>query len=148
MTENDIQIFLNGAMNYFRGVSQTEAHLDTPYLRTTEDVLLDYTGAITISGQERGCVMFTAGRAMLQDLIHGLGDGDVSHDSCRDMVGEVANTISGNARREFGSDFFISVPLIFDATSNGGQLAEGSRTFVIPIHWNQHKSHLLVSLDS
>jgi len=148
MTETDIQVFLNGAMDYFLRVSQKQAHLDTPYLRTTENVILDYTGAISISGQEHGCVMFTAGREMLRELIQGMGDSDLSEDNCRDMVGEVANTISGNARREFGNSFFISTPQVFGADSNQCQIADSSRTFVIPIHWNQHKSHLLVSIAS
>lgn len=147
MTEADIQIFLNGTLDYFLRVSQSEPRLDTPYLRDTENVILDYTGAISVSGRERGCVMFTARKEMLQEIIQGLGDDDLSEANCRDMVGEVANTISGNARRELGAGFYISIPLIFDAASNQCQLCGANRTFVIPIYWKQHKSHLLVSIE-
>ena len=55
---------------------------------------------------------FTAPKAMLTVLLMKMQENDFSHETMRDLVGEVANTISGNARRDFGRDFVISVPSV------------------------------------
>ena len=39
---------------------------------------------------------------------------DTSVDNILDLVGEVANTISGNARKVFGREFLISVPVMIE----------------------------------
>ena len=148
MTESDIRVYLHGAVNYFRQVSPVEAELETPYLRTGENVFLDYTGAIRVTGQERGCVMFSARRSMLHDLLQQMGENEFSEQNYQDAVGEITNTISGNARKTFGSGFAISVPRILDAEATREWMQGGRRTFVIPIRWNRHRSHLLVTLES
>ena len=72
----------------------------------------EYTGVINISGKREGVVYFTAPKAMLTVLLMKMQENDFSHETMRDLVGEVANTISGNARRDFGRDFVISVPSV------------------------------------
>ncbi len=64
----------------------------------------------------------------------------------RDLVGEVANTISGNARRDFGRDFIISVPSVLAGERPDIPLKAGTRSFVIPINWRSHSAKLIVSL--
>jgi len=64
----------------------------------------------------------------------------------RDLVGEVANTISGNARRDFGRDFVISVPSVLSGERPEVALPPGARSFVIPINWRSHSAKLVVSL--
>ena len=72
----------------------------------------EYTGIINITGKREGVVYFTAPKAMLTVLLMKMQESDFSHETMRDLVGEVANTISGNARRDFGRDFVISVPSV------------------------------------
>ncbi len=72
-------------------------------------------------------------------------ESDFSHETMRDLVGEVANTISGNARKDFGRDFVISVPSVL-AGSAGYSGAAGMRSFVIPINWRSHSAKLIVAL--
>jgi len=61
-------------------------------------------------------------------------------------VGEVANTISGNARRDFGRNFIISTPTICDRTNAATAAATTGRSFVIPINWRSHSAKLVVCL--
>ncbi len=61
-----------------------------------------------MTGRRNGIVYFTAPRGMLIVMLMKMNESDVSHDNLCDLVGEVANTISGNARRDFGKDFMIS----------------------------------------
>ena len=89
------------------------ATIGSPYLVTKGTPgVHDYTGVISISGKREGVVYFTAPRAMLTVLLMKMQETDFSHETMRDLVGEVANTISGNARKDFGRDFVISVPSV------------------------------------
>jgi chemotaxis protein CheX len=106
----------------------------------------DYTGVISISGKREGVVYFTAPKAMLTVLLMKMQENDFSHETMRDLVGEVANTISGNARRDFGRDFVISVPSVLAGEKPDLPQKPGSRSFVIPINWRSHSAKLVVSL--
>jgi len=107
----------------------------------------EYTGVITISGRREGVVYFTAPKAMLTVLLMKMQENDFSHENMRDLVGEVANTISGNARRDFGNEFVISVPNVLTGErADPPPLVSGARSFVIPINWRSHSAKLVVSL--
>jgi len=43
-----------------------------------------------------------------------MGGIKLSKENILDLSGEIANTISGNARSEFGEDFLISVPVVVE----------------------------------
>ena len=47
-----------------------------------------------------------------------------------DLVGEVANTIAGNARSEFGEEFEISVPIVLRGAPDEILLPRKDRSFV------------------
>jgi chemotaxis protein CheX len=104
----------------------------------------DYTGVINITGKREGVVYFTAPRAMLTVLLMKMQETDFSHETMKDLVGEVANTISGNARRDFGRDFVISVPNVI--SGDKVELPSDMRPFVIPINWRSHSAKLVVAL--
>jgi len=104
----------------------------------------DYTGVINISGKREGVVYFTAPRAMLTVLLMKMQETDFSHETMKDLVGEVANTISGNARRDFGRDFVISVPNV--VSGDKVEVPADMRPFVIPINWRSHSAKLVVAL--
>ncbi len=107
----------------------------------------EYTGVINISGKREGVVYFTAPKAMLTVLLMKMQENDFSHETMRDLVGEVANTISGNARRDFGRDFVISVPsVLVGREARACRSRPGVRSFIIPINWRSHSAKLVVAL--
>jgi chemotaxis protein CheX len=70
----------------------------------------------------------------------------MTHENMCDLVGEVANQISGNARRDFGNQFMISVPRV--VAGHGEHVTPpNTRSFVIPINWRSHSAQLVVCLD-
>lgn len=147
MDENDIQVLIDGTIDYFRATVGQSTEVGAPYLADDgEAVVSDFTGIITISGVYQGCVYFTAPRAMLRHILMVNGETRANSEFMADVVGEVANTISGNARRFFGSEFEISVPEVFRGPAKPGQLALAERSFVIPIVWRQYRAFLVVSL--
>ena len=106
----------------------------------------EYTGVIAISGARKGIVYFTAPRGMLTVLLMRMQETDTSEENIMDLVGEVANTISGNARRDFGK-------------TSSSRCRRSSRTtrrrsprrirasYVIPINWRTHSAKLVVCLE-
>jgi chemotaxis protein CheX len=147
LQEQELKTFVEGTTNYFEVAAQQPATIGSPYL-VTEGVpaVHDYTGVINITGKREGVVYFTAPRAMLTVLLMKMQESDFSHDNMRDIVGEVANTISGNARRDFGREFVISVPSVVAGEKSEITVNPGTRCFVIPINWRSHSAKLVVAL--
>ncbi len=143
--EQELKTFVEGTTSFFEVAAQQPASIGSPYLLEGTPAVHEYTGIINISGKREGVVMFTAPKAMLTVLLMKMQENDFSHETMRDLVGEVANTISGNARRDFGREFVISVPSVLS-----GQLKipqkPGLRSFIIPINWRSHSAKLVVSL--
>ena len=71
---------------------------------------------------------------------------DFSDSTLCDLVGEVANTISGNARRDFGREFVISVPSVLTGDEVEVPMTRDLRPYVIPINWRSHSAKLVVAL--
>ena len=147
LKEAEIRTFIEGATHYFETSSQQSATVGSPYLVVDgRPGAYEYTGVIGISGARKGIVYFSAPRGMLTVLLMRMQETDTSDENMKDLVGEVANTISGNARRDFGKNFVISVPVII--THGLDELtAPHSRSYVIPINWRTHSAKLVVCLE-
>jgi chemotaxis protein CheX len=147
LKEAEIRTFVDGTTNFFVTSSQQAASVGSPYLVTDgKPGTYEYTGVIGISGSRKGIVYFTARRAMLTVLLMRMHETDSSEEIIKDLVGEVANTISGNARRDFGKNFIISVPTVI-ANELDKVIAPHSRSYVIPINWRTHSAKLVVCLE-
>jgi chemotaxis protein CheX len=148
MHESDLQVFIDGTTHYFQQTSHQAAAVGTPYLLdTSTSICYDFTGIIGIAGRRKGCVYFTAPTTMLTHLLTSLGETEITTEYHCDLVGEVANTISGNARKAFGQDFMISVPVVVAGEPDQIKLPKAIRSFVIPITWCQHQAALVISLE-
>jgi chemotaxis protein CheX len=84
---------------------------------------------------------------MLTVLLMRMGETELTEENMADLVGEVANTISGNARRDFGKDFMISVPQVVTGDPERVSIPDNTRSFVIPINWRSHAAQLVVCLE-
>jgi len=145
--EQELKVFVEGTTNYFEVAALQAATIGSPYLVTRgKPAVHDYTGVIKIAGRREGVVYFTASRAMLTVLLMKMQETDFSEATMKDLVGEVANTISGNARRDFGREFVISVPSVICGDKMELPLSDELRPFVIPINWRSHSAKLVVAL--
>src|SRR6185436_20051190 len=140
MSDEEIKVFIDGVVRYFEKVTGEPAKVDPPYLKGEDSVTLDFTGVIGISGRHRGAVYFTSGAEQLTELLRRFADHE-------DLVGEVANTIAGNARRYFGSEFLISVPIVLFGRPDKISFPRHLKSFVIPITWRRHRSYLIICLE-
>jgi chemotaxis protein CheX len=148
MDDQDIQIFITGVRRYFESLkSDDRVLIEPPFIKDQERPLLEYTGIIGISGKARGAVCFTASGLMLKNILEFLHETPDSREIMCDLVGEIANTLSGNAREEFGRDFLISVPVVATGNESAFHFPEEGRSYVIPIIWQSEKAYLLVCLN-
>ncbi|ALF60052.1 chemotaxis protein CheX [Psychrobacter urativorans] len=149
MKEQKLQIFLNIITNYFKQFGGEDLVVDTPYLlENQQPKVYDYTGVIGISGVQKGVVYFTATRDILSRILDSMGEPDKSEDNFVDLAGEVANTIAGNARTEFGASFHISVPFVFKGSPQSIILPRDERSFIIPVAWQGQVGEIVVCLQN
>lgn len=148
ITEKELNVFLNGARHYFKTVSQEDIEIGTPYLVDNREVeAWDYTGIIGISGARKGCVFVTAPTVMIRHLLAVQGETSTDTYIIRDAIGEVANTISGNARSAFGPEFMISVPIVVEGRPVLINLPKELKAFVVPVQWSSYSLSVVVCLE-
>jgi len=148
MTENELKSFIDVVINYFKELTNIEADMGIPFVKNQENLILDHTGLIGISGTKKGGIYITAEKKLLEELSKIIiGATEVSEDDIVDMVGEMANTIAGNVKKYFGNTFMISVPIIIKGSPDDILMKLKPPVFIIPINWNGYKSYLGVGLE-
>ncbi|MBK7543378.1 MAG: chemotaxis protein CheX [Candidatus Competibacteraceae bacterium] len=148
MNEQHLKIFVDSATHYFKHLSNEPAAVQVPYLIDHDESLVyDYTGVIGIAGLYKGNVYFSAPEGMMRYLLTTQGENKHTPEHCLDVVGEIANTLAGNARRELGSEFLISVPFKIAGKPDMMLLAKKSRSYAIPIQWRFYMAVLVVSVE-
>lgn len=146
LREEEMRVFIDAVRNYFVQLTASPALVRASYLAPGEVPRFDYTGLITVSGQFEGCVYFSAQGEMLIALLDALREPDIGEANLLDVVGEIANTIAGNARRHFGSGLDISVPIAIKGASAHINAAARERPLVILVQWQTHEVVVVVDL--
>jgi chemotaxis protein CheX len=145
--ESEVGVFVGAVLQYFGTTVQQAAVCGTPHLAlNAPPELSDYTGVIRVSGKRSGLVAFTAPKSMLSVMLMRMQETDMSHANLSDLVGEVANTLAGNARRDFGQQFQISVPEVVSGREGRLDYPAAGRPIVIPIEWRNYHARLIVCL--
>jgi chemotaxis protein CheX len=148
MEETILKIFAQSITRYFATVADGQAVLGTPYLSAdNESVAYDFSAVIGITGSHRGNIYYTAPREKLHALLALIGEALPDERLCAELVGEITNTISGNAREQLGAAFMISTPFILEGKPLSVHTTKDSTCYILPVTWNQHRSRVLVSLQ-
>lgn len=143
-----IEVFIESLAHFYRQVGADEIELGVPFLLDSDaPVVSDFTGIIGISGKRKGCVYYTCPKALLSYILLAMGERDMSNEHLCDVAGEIANTVAGNARKAFGSDFTISVPVVVQGSPERIRLPEGVRCVVIPARWKFYQSNIVVAFE-
>lgn len=147
MEESILNIFAASILRYFATTTEHPAVLGTPFLgQDDEKIALDFSAVIGISGTYRGNIYYTAPRAKLDALLTLLGEHESDDRLRAELVGEITNTISGNAREELGGGFMISTPFLLSGSNDSVRPAQGAPCFILPIEWDSHSSRVLITL--
>ena len=148
MDEQELRVFIDIVSQYFERQTGRLPEIGSPYLGEANALpIYDFTGVIGISGERQGCVYFTAHRDLLRELLLHVGESTLSDENLSDLVGEVANTISGNARRVFGPEFMISVPVVVAGAAQAIQVPRNVKAYILPLRWHKREAALVASLQ-
>ncbi len=147
--ESTCRLFIDSVSNYFSVLTEHDSEINVPFLKDITQVeLKQYTGMIGISGNKQGYVYFSAEKELFEELISiFIGIQDPDTDDLMDMAGEISNVIAGNIRANLGTDFIISVPLVFEGRPSDLEFPEDTIVYVIPITWKNHKAYVIVGLQ-
>lgn len=147
LSEKDIEVFIAAISAYFKHITREAASVSLAYLAKDAFPISDFTGKIKVSSDYEGTLYFSAPSAMLRHLLTVMKETNQSDENLLDAVGEIANTISGNARKYFGENMVISIP---EKIANLPIiLSEQSRrhAYVIIIKWKQYSASLIVDIS-
>ncbi|CAN0140630.1 unnamed protein product, partial [Chrysoparadoxa australica] len=129
--------------------TEIDPEIEVPYLKDTEKLeLKQFTGMIGISGNKKGYVYFSADKELFEDLINiFIGIEDPEIEDVMDMAGEISNVVAGNIRTTLGTNFMISVPLVFEGQPSDLKFPRDSFVYVIPLTWKNHDAYVVVGLQ-
>ena len=148
ISENDSRVFVDAVTRYFAHLTGEAAVIRSAYLADKTLPRFDFTGLIALSGQFRGSVYFSASRLMATQLLAALREPDTRNENLLDIVGEVANTIAGNARKHFGAGLEISTPITILGHNDIIKSAIRARPFAIELQWQLSKAVVVVDLEA
>ncbi len=142
-------VFIEAITQYFAKQTKKPSVTGVPYIKEQELVeLKDFTGMIGISGSRKGFVYFSAFRLLFENLIEDfVGIKDAEDEDILDMAGEVTNVVCGNLRDQYGSDFMISVPIVFKGKPERLKFPENVHAYVVPINWNNHEANVVIGME-
>ncbi len=148
ITEQEIGVFVDAVNHYFAQITGEKAKIRASFLAEGEiqPPIYDFTGLISISGKYRGCIYFSASRVMLMRLLLAMQEPRQTDTHLLDAVGEIANTLAGNAREHFGETMEISVPMTLQGPSDRLKTVVRKRPYVIMIKWKQYEAAVIVDL--
>lgn len=149
ISESDISIFFEAVDHYFSQITQDAVEVQGAYLaeRGRPPAMFDFTGVIGVTGDYLGCICFSAPRPMIRHLLVAMHEIDQSDENLLDAVGEVANTIAGNARKHFGEKMEISVPIAMAGVPDRIKASARARPYVIQISWKHYEAVLIVDVE-
>ncbi len=148
MNNSEIKYVIDTTIKFFSEITGKPAICGIPSIKNGVKFVMEYTGIIGISGKRKGSIYFTSDKKMLTALACMMLEIDQpTREDIMDLVGEIANTISGNLRTSFGDDFLISVPVTVEGSVNDIRIPESIDSYIIPIKWEKYQAYLVVSLE-
>lgn len=148
MKDSELQIFVDSLQRYFAtNIGGTLTVASTYHTDAHDTPASDFTGIIGVSGEKQGSIYLTATRQMLGEVLLAMGEPEVEEDLLIDVIGEVTNTVSGNARKILGPGFMISVPVVVSGRPEHIHFPRNYDVGVVPFTWNGHRASLVVCLQ-
>ena len=143
---DELKLFVESVRRYFEVVTRQEPQITSAFLGTGDVDGHDFNGIVTFSGSYNGHVIVSMPAALLRELLLLQGETDLSEGNLLDAVGEIANTLGGNARKTLGSGLEISVPMKLHGGS-GVRARVRKHPYVITLRWNHQPAMVCVDME-
>ena len=135
MDSRFINPFVIAIQRVFETMVHTKATIGKPTLRTDPSPIHDVSGVIGFSGDAAGCVVlsFPMDVACRVATAFAGAEIDQNHPDFTDAIGELANMVAGNAKKEFsGMNISISLPSVIIGKGHTVAHAKQAPRIVIP----------------
>jgi chemotaxis protein CheX len=146
LDEKELKLFVDSVRNYFKVTTEETPNVTSAYLATDEIEHHEYNGIVHFAGSYSGRVLVSMPSQLLRRLLAVQGETTLSESNMLDAVGEITNTLAGNARKLFGQNLEISVPTKFV----GSPAAQGDRVrklpYAITLRWARMPALVCVDL--
>jgi chemotaxis protein CheX len=146
LNESDLRLFIDSVTRYFSVTSRTPPQIAAAFLGTDPLPTHDFNGIVSFSGRFTGQVIVSLPAMAVRELLVMQHETDLSENNLLDAVGEIANTLAGNARQTLGSGLEISVPVTMRGRA-GRQARVRPHPYVISFRWNTYPGLVCVDLD-
>jgi chemotaxis protein CheX len=144
--EAELKLFVDSVRRYFQVLTKQEPQITSAFLGTGDVDGHDFNGIVTFSGSYNGQVMVSMPPQLLRELLLLQGETDLSENNLLDAVGEIANTLGGNARKSLGAGLHISVPVKLHGRS-GVKTRVRKHPYVITLRWNRQPAMVCVDME-
>ena len=144
--ESELKLFVDSVRRYFDVITKQEPQITSAFLGTGDVPGHDFNGIVSFSGSYNGHVIVSMPQQLLRELLLLQGETDLSEGNLLDAVGEIANTLGGNARKTLGSSLQISVPVKLRGAS-GISARVRKRPCVITLRWNRQPALVVVDME-
>lgn len=143
--ETELKLFVDSVRRYFQVLTKQEPQITSAFLATADLDGHDYNGIVSFSGSYNGHVIVSMPPALLKELLLLQGETDLADGNLLDAVGEIANTLGGNARKSLGAGLHISVPVKLHGSS-GIRARVRKHPYVITLRWNHQPALVCVDM--
>jgi chemotaxis protein CheX len=142
----ELKLFVDSVRHYFQVTTKQEPQITSAFLGTGDIDGHDLNGIVTFSGAYNGHVIVSMPPQLVRELLLLQGETDLSQGNLLDAVGEIANTLGGNARKALGSGLQISVPVKLHGSS-GVKARVRKHPYVITLRWNRQPAMVCVDME-
>jgi chemotaxis protein CheX len=146
LNADELKLFVESVRRYFTVLTKQEPQITSAFLATGDVDGYDFNGIVTFSGAYNGHVIVSMPPQLLKELLLLQGETDLSEGNLLDAVGEIANTLGGNARKSLGSALNISVPVKLHGSS-GIKARVRKRPYAITLRWNHQPALVCVDMS-
>lgn len=147
MNEETLKTIVQSITTYFKKFEIGEVNVYPSYLGELGELpSYQFTGIVTLSGDYRGVVYFSASANLIYKIITKLNQ-PMNNDYYLDLVAEMSNIFAGNLRRVLGKSFNISVPITSKGPLEQIKINSQERPCIIPIEFQKEKSIVVIFFD-
>ena len=130
-----INPFVQAIGNVFRTMMHTEVTVGRPYVKAEPAAPIDVSAIIGLSGDVTGSVVLSFDEESAVAIASKFSGADVKpdHPDFADALGELANMVAGNAKKDFqGYDVNISLPSVIIGQGHTVSASHVAPQLVIP----------------
>ncbi len=145
LKESELRLFIDSVSRYFNVTSRIAPEITSAFLGMGALPCHDFNGIVSFSGRFSGQVIVSLPAAALKELLLIQRETNLSQANLLDAVGEIANTLAGNARKSLGQDLEISVPRVVHGRA-ANEASARQHPYVITFRWNTYPGMVCVDL--